>query len=75
MNRLIKPQKQSYEGEDAQVLAYSRLSEMAWAASVCAGAIGAAGLLGLAVPPLLAAVGVSCFIHYVVFSAGSRGYL
>ena len=74
MNRLIKPQKQSYEGEDAQILAYSRLSEMAWVASVCAGAVSAASLLGIAVPPLLAAVGVSCFIHYVVFSAGSRGF-
>ena len=75
MNNLIKPQKQSYTGDDSQVLAYSRISEMAWAASVCVGAIGAVGLLGFAVPPLLAAVGVSCFVHYVVFSAASRGYL
>ena len=75
MNRLIKPRKQSYAGEDAQILAYSRISEMAWAASLCVGAIGAAGLLGIAVPPLLAAVGVSCFVHYVLFSAASRGYI
>ena len=75
MHKLVKPQKQSYTGEDAQILAYSRLSEMAWAAGVCVGAIGAVGLLGFAVPPFLAAVGVSCFIHSVVFSAASRGYI
>ena len=75
MNGLIKPRKQSYTGDGAQVLAYSRISEMAWVSSLCYGGIGAAALLGVAVSPLLAAVGVSCFVHYVVFSAASRGYL
>ena len=75
MNRLIKPRKQSYAGEDAQILAYSTLSEMAWAAGVCAGAIGAVGLLGFVAPPLLAAMGVSCFIHSVVWGAGSIGWI
>ena len=46
---------------------------MTWVASLCYGSIGAAALLGIAIPPILAAVGVSCFIHYVVFSAACRG--
>ena len=75
MNRLIKPQKQSYTGDDAEVLAYSRISEMAWAANLGVGAIGALGLLGITASPLLAAMGVSCFIHYLIFSAASRGYI
>ncbi len=69
MNRLIKPQKQSYTGDDTQVVAYARVCEMAWATTICVGGISAAALLGIAVPPLLAAIGVSCFIHYVFFSA------
>ena len=75
MHKLVKPQKQSYTGEDAQILAYSRLSEMAFAAAACAGAIGAVGMLGFALPPLLAAVGVSCFIHSVVWGAGVIGWI
>ena len=75
MNRLNKPRKQSYTGDDTQVVAYSRLCEMTWVASLCYGSIGAAALLGIAIPPILAAVGVSCFIHYVVFSAACRGYI
>lgn len=73
MNRLIKPQKQSYEGEDAQVLAYARVCEMAWVTqTICVGGIGAAALLW-GVPPLLAAMGASCAIHYVFFSAACEG--
>ena len=74
MNRLIKPQKQSYTGEDAQVLAYSDICELAWLMSVCSGGVGAAALLGLAVPPALVAFGVSCFAYHVLFSARCRGY-
>ncbi|MCY3736390.1 MAG: hypothetical protein OXG13_08340 [Gemmatimonadaceae bacterium] len=75
MHKLVKPQKQSYTGEDAQILAYSRLSEMAFAAAACAGAIGAVGLLGFVAPPLLGAMGVSCFIHSVVWGAGVIGWI
>ena len=75
MNRLIKPQKQSYAGEDAQVLAYSDACEIAWLMNLCSGGIGAAVLLGLAVPPALVAFGVSCFIMYVITSAACKGYI
>ena len=74
MHKLVKPQKQSYTGEDAQILAYSRLSEMAFAAITCAGAIGALGMLSIAAPPLLGAIGVSCFIHGAVWGAGALGW-
>ena len=75
MNKLVKPQKQSYAGEDAQVLAYARICEMAYATTICVGGISTVALLGIALPPLLAAMGVSCFIHYVVFSAACNGYI
>lgn len=75
MNRLVKPQKQSYTGEDAQILAYSRLSEMAFAAAACAGAVGAIGMLSFVAPPLLGAMGVSCLIHSVFWGAGVIGWI
>ena len=62
MNRLIKPQKQSYTGEDAQVLAYSRLCEMA--AILCSGVT--LGLLGFGVAPAVVVAGVSCAVLAVI---------
>ena len=62
MNRLIKPHKQSYTGEDAQVLAYSSVCEMA--AILCSGM--AIGLLAFGVAPPVAAVSVSCAILLVI---------
>ena len=62
MNRLIKPQKQSYTGEDAQVLAYSAICEMA--AVLCSGV--ALGFLGFGVAPAAAGVAVSCAILVVI---------
>ena len=74
MTKLAKPRKQSYTGEDTQVLAYSDICELAWLMSVCSGGVGAAALLGLAVPPALVAFGVSCFANHVLFSARCKGY-
>ena len=75
MNNLIKPQKQSYTGDEGQVLAYADTCEVAWLMNICSGSIGAAALLGLAVPPALIALGVSCFAYYVLFSAACKGYI
>ena len=74
MYKLVKPRKQSYKGEDTRVLAYSDICELAWIMSVCSGSIGAAAMLGLAVPPALIAFGVSCFVYHVIFSAKCHGY-
>ena len=73
MNKLIKPHKQSYTGDDAQVVAYADICELAWIANICYGAIAAAGLLGFTVPPLAAAMGVSCFVFWIVYSAACNG--
>ncbi len=62
MNRLIKPQKQSYQGEDAQVLAYSDICEMA--AVLCTGVT--IGLLGFGVAPAVVVAGVSCAILVLI---------
>ena len=79
MNKLIKPQKQSYTGEDAQVVAYADICEMAWVANLCVGGIGVAATVLAAtlgnVPLLLASWGVSCFLAYVFLSAGCNGII
>ena len=62
MHRLVKPEKQSYTGENAQVLAYSSVCEMA--AVLCSGL--AIGLLGFGVAPAMAAVAVSCAVLVVI---------
>ena len=62
MNRLIKPQKQSYAGENAQVLAYSSVCEMA--AILCSGL--AIGLLGFGAAPAVALVAVSCAVLVLI---------
>lgn len=62
MNRLIKPQKQSYTGEDAQVLAYSSICELA--AILCSGVT--IGLLGFGVAPAVVVAGVSCAILVLI---------
>ncbi len=75
MNKLIKPQEQSYTGDDTQVVAYARVCEMAWVTqTICVGGISAAALLW-GVPPILAAIGVSCAIHYVFFAAACEGVI
>ncbi len=43
MNKLIKPQKQSYTGERAQVVAYSDTSEMDWLTNCRLGGLTPAG--------------------------------
>ena len=62
MNKLVKPQKQSYTGDDAQVVAYSLACELA--AILCPGL--AIGLLGFGVAPALVALAVSCSILTVL---------
>ena len=73
MNNLVKPQKQSYVGEDFQVLAYSLACEIAWATETCAVVAGVGTLLtGL---PLLAGITVVCYVTYVFSSAACSGLL
>ncbi len=68
MSKLIKPQKQSYTGEDSQVVAYSLACEIAWATKVCTVVAGVGTLMtGL---PFLAAITAVCYITYV-FSSGA----
>ncbi|MCY3736387.1 MAG: hypothetical protein OXG13_08325 [Gemmatimonadaceae bacterium] len=73
MNKLIKPQKQSYTGEDSQVLAYSLACEISRAVPYCV-AIAVLGLL-FGGPAGLGAVGVTCTIVYVVSTAKCHGYI
>ena len=67
MNKLIKPTKPSYTGEDSQVVAYSLACEIAHAAKVCTVVAGVGTLLTW-LPPL-AAVTVVCYITYTFTSA------
>lgn len=71
MNRLNKPRKQSYTGDDTQVVAYSRLCEMTWTTAFCS----TSSLPFLGGSPFLAAVGVTCSIFSIVCSAVSNGYI
>ena len=71
MNRLIKPRKQSYTGDDTQVVAYSRLCEMMWTTAFCTSSLPFLG----GSHPFLAAVGVACSIFSIVCSAVSNGYI
>ena len=73
MNRLIKPQKQSYTGEDAQVLAYARDCEIAWSAKICVGlAIIRLGFTGSPVAALSAA---DCAIVLFVRTMACNPYI
>ena len=67
MNKLVKPQKQSYTGDDTQVVAYSRHCEMAWTTSFCS----TSSLPFLGSHPFLAAVGLPCFVFSMVCSVVS----
>ena len=71
MNKLVKPQKQSYSG-DTQVLAYSDTCEMTWATAICPGPRPWFGLGG---SPFLAAVGVTCLVFSIVCSAVRNAYI
>ena len=71
MNRLNKPRKQSYTGDDTQVVAYSRLCEMTWTTAFCTSSLPFLG----GVHPFLVAVGVSCSIFSIVCWVVSNGYI
>ena len=66
MNKLIKPQKQSYTGEDSQVVAYSVVCEAALAFKTCAISFGVAALV--AWHPYRAGSTAMCFGAYLVSS-------
>ncbi len=63
MNKLIKPQKQSYTGEDSQVVAYSVICEVASAFKTCAISFGVAALVSW--HPFFAGATVVCASGYV----------
>lgn len=71
MNKLVKPQKQSYTGEDSQILAYSDTCEMTWATAICT----ARPWFGLGRSPFLAATGVTCLLFSTVCSAVRNAYI
>ena len=73
MSKLIKPQKQSYTGEDSQVVAYSLACEIAWATKVCT-VVAGIGTLATWLP-ILAATTVVCYTTYVISSAACNGYI
>ncbi len=70
MNRLNKPRKQSYTGDDTQVVAYSRLCEMTWTTAFCT-----SSLPFLGGSRFLAAVAVTCSIFSIVCWVVSNGYI
>ena len=73
MNKLIKPRKQSYTGEDARVVAYADPCELAWVAGIGIGGLGTAGVVmavyGIAIPPVF--VGVTAFLLVGITSFSS----
>ncbi len=73
MSKLIKPQKQSYTGEDSQVLAYSLACEIAWATQYCVALVAVALIFGG--PAGVAGVGILCVVIYVVSTSACHGYI
>ena len=73
MNKLLKPQKQCYTGEDSKVVAYSIACEIARYATICTVVAGIGTLLTWS--PFLGATTVVCAVAYVVSSATCRGYI
>ena len=73
MNRLIKPQKQSYTGEESQVVAYSLACEIAWTTRICTLRIGLELLYSSS--PLAAAVGFVCVVTYYYSTAACLGLI
>ena len=65
MSRLIKPQKQSYTGEDSKVVAYSLRCEVASVFKYCAIGYGLAALTG---HPVLAGFAATCAGSYIITS-------
>lgn len=63
MNKLVKPQKQSYAGEDSQVVAYSLICEVADAFKTCAIRYGVAALVSW--HPFLGGATAMCAGAYV----------
>lgn len=73
MNKLIKPQKRSYTGEDSKVVAYSLGCEIARYATICTVVAGIGTLLTFS--PFLGGITVACALTYVVSSAACHGYI
>ena len=66
MNKLIKPKKQSYTGEDSQVVAYSVVCEAPWA-SIDLLRVGLA--LTYSSSPIANGIGIVCVIAYCISTA------
>ncbi len=73
MDKLIKPQKQCYTGEDAQVLAYARDCEIAWGVRTCVGFT----TIGYVVTgsPWGAVAGALLALAYIVSMASYNGHI
>ncbi len=73
MSKLIKPQKQSYTGEDSQVVAYSLACEISWATQYCVALAAVAFFFGG--PAGMGGVGILCVVIYVVSTSACHGYI